>query len=141
MTTVDTKTRSARFGASPPFDLSSVAIPPGEIRAGGVPKDGIPALSNPQRIEPSDVSYLKSDDRVLGLLLGKQARAYPLPAFGETGQYLEQDLKGQKFTLRYHPAAEPLRVVEAEEGLQWMYCFWFAWDAFHRWAETSQVSG
>ncbi|QDV20581.1 hypothetical protein Pan153_52570 [Gimesia panareensis] len=60
------------------FDFSNSVIPPGEIQHGGPPKDGIPALSNPEFLTISDAEYLKPDDRVISVMAGKEARAYPL---------------------------------------------------------------
>ena len=59
------------------FDLSNSIIPKHEIKAGGPPRDGIVALSNPKFVQVGDVK-LKGDDRVLGVVIGKQAKAYPI---------------------------------------------------------------
>jgi len=42
----------------------------------------------------------------------------------------EQQLDGKRFTLVYDEREKTLRVVSADEGVQWMYAFWFAWHAF-----------
>jgi len=60
------------------FDLSTCLIPRREIVAGGVPRDGIPAITDPPIIRASQADFLKPPDRVIGLALGGQARAYPL---------------------------------------------------------------
>ncbi len=49
-----------------------------EILWGGVPKDGIPALTNPKQIAPADASYLTEDELVFGVEIDGDARAYPL---------------------------------------------------------------
>jgi hypothetical protein len=53
-------------------------IRPEEIVWGGVPVDGIPALDNPTMIAATQASYLNPDDRVFGVEIGSDARAYPL---------------------------------------------------------------
>lgn len=63
---------------APAFDLSSAIIPRNEILGGGPPKDGIPALTNPKFIPEREASYLNRDDRVIGIVRGQDARAYPL---------------------------------------------------------------
>ncbi len=63
---------------SPGFDLSNVTVPVKEIRAGGPPKDGIPAISNPTFVAAADASFLRSEDRIIGVSIGDDARAYPL---------------------------------------------------------------
>ena len=61
-----------------PFDVSGALVPLNEIRSGGPPKDGIPALTNPAVIAASEVDFLQENDRVIGLLQDNLARAYPL---------------------------------------------------------------
>lgn len=60
------------------FDFSKHSIPTSEIRSGGPPKDGIPALTDPKFISAGQAKYLKPQDRVLGVVLNGEARAYPL---------------------------------------------------------------
>ena len=74
---------------------------------------------------------LPSKSEVLGVWSGRQARAYPLVALAKSDHTLDGELDGLKFTLQYNPRARSVRVVRADEGLQWMYSFWFAWYAFH----------
>ena len=49
-----------------------------EIVWGGVNVDAIPALDNPATTGPEGAGWLNPDDPVLGVLIGGQARAYPL---------------------------------------------------------------
>ena len=49
-----------------------------EIVWGGVVKDGIPALVNPDLIAPSQATYLTADELVFGVEINGDARAYPL---------------------------------------------------------------
>ena len=49
-----------------------------EIVWGGVKVDGIPALDAPKMVAASDAAYLNDDDRVFGVEIGGDARAYPL---------------------------------------------------------------
>ncbi|GAA4451473.1 DUF3179 domain-containing protein [Novipirellula rosea] len=60
------------------FDLSQATIPVREIQSGGPPKDGIPALSNPKLVSAAEASYLGPSDRVVGVVSGRESRAYPL---------------------------------------------------------------
>ena len=65
-------------GAGPSFDLSNATIPTDQIRAGGPPKDGIPALTDPTMVPADRAGYLRPDDRVIGYAADGEARAYPL---------------------------------------------------------------
>ncbi len=49
-----------------------------EIVWGGVRVDGIPALDQPRLIPAATATYLNDDDRVFGVEIGGDARAYPL---------------------------------------------------------------
>jgi hypothetical protein len=60
------------------FDLTRHSVPLEQIVDGGPGKDGIPAILNPQFVSTSEVSFLLDDDRVLGLKLGAEAKAYPI---------------------------------------------------------------
>jgi len=53
-----------------------------EITWGGVRKDGIPSLDNPELIPASDAEYLRPDDLVFGVSINGDARAYPLRIMG-----------------------------------------------------------
>lgn len=60
------------------FDLSGLTIPRNELRRGGPPKDGIPAISRPRFVSPEEATYYRDDDRVVGVVFDGHARAYPL---------------------------------------------------------------
>ncbi|MGE8452517.1 MAG: DUF3179 domain-containing protein [Pseudomonadales bacterium] len=59
------------------FDLQGALVPQDEIVNGGPPRDGIPALIAPRFVTASEATFLRSDDRVLGVLLNGVAKAYP----------------------------------------------------------------
>lgn len=60
------------------FDLTNATIPQDQILGGGPSKDGIPAIFEPKLIAAKSASYLKSDDRVIGVELDGISRAYPI---------------------------------------------------------------
>ena len=53
-----------------------------EITWGGVVKDGIPSLDNPELMAAADADYLRGDDLVFGVSINGDARAYPLRIMG-----------------------------------------------------------
>ncbi|MGH0034210.1 MAG: DUF3179 domain-containing protein [Myxococcota bacterium] len=59
------------------FALHPSAIPADEIRPGGPPPDGIPALDRPA-VVGAGAALLDADDMVVGVVVGGEARAYPL---------------------------------------------------------------
>ena len=56
-----------------------------EIVWGGVSKNGIPDLIDPPVLSATDADYLLSDDRVFGVSINGEHRAYPLALFEEEG--------------------------------------------------------
>ena len=62
-----------------PFDVTRHAVPLSEIQR-SVPKDVIPALVHPKFVEAGQVGKLLDDrDRVLGIFINGEAKAYPIP--------------------------------------------------------------
>jgi hypothetical protein len=62
----------------PRTDFSRHAVPYADILSGGPPKDGIPAIDTP-RFEPvAQNSTLTPTEPVIGVVLGGEAKAYPL---------------------------------------------------------------
>lgn len=64
--------------AAAALDLSGARVPLEEILDGGPPKDGIPALTDPKVVPAEQADGLEPSDRVLGLEMNGQARAYPI---------------------------------------------------------------
>lgn len=60
------------------FDFSRHGIPPEEIFGGGPPKDGIPAILEPRFVPAEEATFLREDDRVIGVVRRGVAKAYPL---------------------------------------------------------------
>ena len=62
-----------------PFDVTRHTIPITEIQGGGPPRDGIPALDSPQFMTADQAGrILRKHDRVLGVFLNGEAKAYPV---------------------------------------------------------------
>ena len=59
-----------------------------------------------------------------------RARAYPVARFSGESKQLDERLDGKAFTLEYDARSQTLRISQADEGVQWMYSFWFGWAAF-----------
>jgi hypothetical protein len=49
-----------------------------EVVWGGVPPDGIPDLRNPPMVTAEEADYLNGSDRVFGVTINGESRAYPL---------------------------------------------------------------
>jgi hypothetical protein len=71
-----------------------------EVVWGGVPVDGIPVLDHPPTLLAGDVKYLQSKEKVFGVVLGGQARAYPLRIL-DWHELLNDAVGGQPIALSY----------------------------------------
>jgi hypothetical protein len=83
-------------------DSGEWLIPSGEIHDGGPGKDGIPALSNPEFISASGGSYLRNNDLVLGVKVGRETRAYPHPIL-DWHEIINDEFGAKQFSVTYCP--------------------------------------
>jgi len=60
------------------FKINTPLVPINEIHHGGPPRDGIPAINQPEFISANKADYLTDSDTVLGLVLNNTAKAYPI---------------------------------------------------------------
>ena len=67
-----------RMGSFFTNDSTPARIDLTEVVWGGVRTDGIPDLRNPPRVEAADASFMRPDDRVFGVSINGEHRAYPL---------------------------------------------------------------
>ena len=60
------------------WDFEKHSIPITEIRGGGPPKDGIPALESPKYVQAAMADFMRDEEQIIGLSYNGAARAYPL---------------------------------------------------------------
>ena len=101
----------AQYRGRPSFDLSDAVIPRSEIRSGGPPKDGIPALSDPLVLRPQEAEYLHGADRVVGVSIGEQSRAYPLKILNYH-EIVNDKLGGAPVAVTYCPLCDSVAVFD-----------------------------
>lgn len=71
-----------------------------EIIWGGVPRDGIPDLRFPPNLTPEEASYLEAGDRVFGVAINGEHRAYPLRVLN-AHEMANDIVGGVQFALAY----------------------------------------
>lgn len=89
-------------------------IPRDEIHAGGPPKDGIPALTNPKTVQAS-AAGLAPADRVIGVVIDGEARAYPLRILN-WHEIVNDTLGGKPIAVTYCPLCDSAVVFDRTIG-------------------------
>jgi hypothetical protein len=84
------------------FELEGALIPVNEILAGGPPRDGIPAIYNPKFEPAAAANWLGGKDRVLGLIVDGQAKAYPIKIL-DWHEIVNDSVGSQHFAVTYCP--------------------------------------
>jgi hypothetical protein len=82
------------------YDGAPARIRPEEIVFGGVPVEGIPALDRPDHVPAAAASYLSDSERVFGVSVKGEARAYPLRIL-DWHEMVNDVVGGEPVTLSY----------------------------------------
>jgi hypothetical protein len=105
------------------FDLANASIPQDQILGGGPSKDGIPAIFEPRLIAAVSASYLKPEDRVIGIELDGVSRAYPISILN-WHEIVNDKINQHSFAVTYCPLCgtgvafySKLRGKDAEFGV------------------------
>ncbi len=77
-TVVATTQPSARIATGRGFNFDDLQVPRDEILHGGPSKDGILALVDPLNVTVKKADFIEGDQRVVGVIINDQARAYPI---------------------------------------------------------------
>lgn len=113
-----------RNAASYGFSMTPALVPPGEIVSSGMVVDGLRALVDPELSTPAEVAafherergkYLVPSDRVIGVVLGGEARAYPLRVLN-WHEVVNDTVGGVPVAVTYHPLSEGIAVFDRRTG-------------------------
>jgi hypothetical protein len=84
------------------FDLSESLIPPKDILQGGPPRDGIPSIEKPKFVAASEADFIKPTDRVIGITINGESRAYPINILN-WHEIVNDEIKGVPVSITYCP--------------------------------------
>ncbi len=84
------------------FDVTDGLIDKDDILSGGPQKDGIPALTLPQFHPAAHDRFLKENDRILGIVIGSTAKAYPLKILN-WHEVINDQIDNIQFVVTYCP--------------------------------------
>lgn len=93
------------------LSLKNSTVPRHEILAGGQPKDGIPAITNPEVISASQATFLKPQAAVIGVALRDEARAWPI-AILNYHEVVNDRLAGIPIAVTYCPLCDSAVVFD-----------------------------
>lgn len=93
------------------FNSEGLLLPKEEVMSGGVPKDGIPALTEPEFVSVSEATYMKPADRLGGVVFEGEARAYPLKIM-DMHEVVNDRIGETAFALTYCPLCDSLAVYD-----------------------------
>lgn len=102
---------SARASMFEQFDLSDLRVDRDDLMLGGPPKDGIEALTRPPRVSASIYSELTDQARVIEVVEGDEAVAYPVLIL--TGHEIVNDeVGGRPLAITYCPLCDSAMVFD-----------------------------
>jgi len=97
------------------FNLDETLIPVAEIYHGGPAKDGIPAIDRPVFVGVDKAHYLRANDRVLGVVIGDQIKAYPIRILN-WHEVINDVVDGKNIVVTFCPLCGTGMVFLAPEG-------------------------
>lgn len=97
------------------FNLSNAIIPISEVRSGGPPRDGIPAIDDPQFLPAARVDFLRDEDVVISFSAGAKTRAYPLRIL-VWHEIVNDEFEGQAIAVTYCPLCGTAMVFNRDIG-------------------------
>jgi len=106
------------------FSMAGLNVPRDLLAAAGFPKDGMPALVDPGAMPGSGVvplnesrrgKYIVTTDRIVGVVLGGEARAYPVRLLN-WHEVINDTLGGIPIAVTYHPLCDSVVVFDRRIG-------------------------
>jgi hypothetical protein len=95
------------------FDLTHHIVPLDQLVDGGPGKDGIPAILTPKFVSATGATFLRDDNRVLGLQAGTEAKAYPVKILN-WHEIVNDVIGGKAVVVTYCPLCGTGMAFEAE---------------------------
>lgn len=95
------------------FDLANGIVPENKILSGGPPRDGIPSIDKPKFLSADKANFLKDSDRILGINIGGDSRAYPIKILN-WHEIVNDDFDGKGVAVTFCPLCGSGIVYSAE---------------------------
>ncbi len=95
------------------FDLVNSIIPVNKILSGGPPRDGIRSIDKPKFIAANKADYLKPADRIMGITVDGESRAYPIRILN-WHEIVNDSINGKAVAVTYCPLCGSGMVYSAD---------------------------
>ena len=99
----------------PAFDFTNMQVPQDRIMRGGPPKDGIPSITDPKTAPVTEAEFMFDDDRVVGVTINGESRAYPIKVINYHECY-NDTLGGVPIAVVFCPLCDSVTVVDRRLG-------------------------
>jgi len=99
------------------FELSQASISSDQIFQGGPPRDGIPAINAPKFIPANQATFLNENDRILGLAVGHEIKAYPVKIMN-WHEIVNDQTAGKNIAITFCPLCGTGMAFDAQIGDQ-----------------------
>ena len=93
------------------FNLDGLLEPAASIMHGGPAKDGIPSLIDPSTVAAASAGFLSAEDRIVGVTIHGEARAYPIRILNYH-EIVNDQLGGVPIAVVYCPLCDSVSVVD-----------------------------
>ncbi|RMH14268.1 MAG: DUF3179 domain-containing protein [Gammaproteobacteria bacterium] len=97
------------------FDITNLQIDRTQIIHGGPPKDGIPSITDPETVPVSQADFMQPDDRVVGVTINGDSRAYPIKVLNYH-ECINDVLGGVPIAVVFCPLCDSVSVVDRRLG-------------------------
>lgn len=101
----------ARKASTGRLSFNNLTVPRNEIRVGGPPKDGIPAITDPDITAADTATFLSPQSRVIGATIGKQSRAWPIAVLNYH-EIIHDRLGGIPIAMTYCPLCDSAAIFD-----------------------------
>ncbi len=97
------------------FNVTNALVPPEKILSGGPPRDGIPSIDQPKFVKATEADFLSENDKILGITVNGEARAYPIKILN-WHEIVNDQVRGQAVVITYCPLCGSGMAFSAEVG-------------------------
>ncbi|MBI1310070.1 DUF3179 domain-containing protein [bacterium] len=105
------RTPAGRDATAGRLSFENLTVPRAEVHAGGPPKDGIPAITDPNIVAPDKAEFLTPQSRVIATTIGTTSRAWPIAVLNYH-EIINDTLGGVPIAVTYCPLCDSAAIFD-----------------------------